>query len=112
MAGFQGISSESLLSYLLENPQLLNKILQNKMFEKNRFLKDLNLEFKTFKANGSDSLLGLGLAYSYQRDIATTTVEACPCNPREILPLTRRPILQIFWTAIFLSIYTDPGAER
>jgi len=75
MAGFQGISSESLLSYLLENPQLLNKILQHKMFEKNRFLKDLNLEFKTFKANGNDSLLGLGLAYSYQRDIATTTVE-------------------------------------
>ena len=69
------ISAESIMSFILENPQILNKALKSQLVEKSRFLSDLNLEFKTFKANGTDSLLGLGIGYNYQRDLVMTTIK-------------------------------------
>ena len=69
------ISAESIMSFILENPQILNKALKSQLVEKSRFLSDLNLEFKTFKADGTDSLLGLGIGYNYQRDLVMTTIK-------------------------------------
>ena len=55
---------------LLKNPETLNKIWKSAIVSKSRILKDLNLEFKTFKANANDSTFGFGCSYSFARDVA------------------------------------------
>ena len=55
---------------LLKNPETLNKIWKSDIASQSRILKDLNLEFKTFKANDNDSTFGFGCSYSFARDMA------------------------------------------
>lgn len=73
-----GISKDSLekeisrmYSNILENPETLNKVLDTYVIEKTgiSFLRDVNLRFKTFRANGEDGSAALGFSYSYSKDI-------------------------------------------
>lgn len=73
-----GISKDSLekeisrmYSNILENTETLNKVLDTYVIEKTgiSFLRDVNLRFKTFRANGEDGSAALGFSYSYSKDI-------------------------------------------
>jgi len=62
---------EDILKETLNNPELLNKVLQSQLSSESKFryLKDLNLEFKTFFSNDVDSIKGLGVSYSYSKSL-------------------------------------------
>jgi len=64
---------DSLFTALFKDPEgiaTLNKIWQDNVLPKSRFLRNLNLEFKTFKVDDADSVLGLGFSYSIAHDLA------------------------------------------
>jgi len=63
---------ENTFSELFNEPETiltLNKIWKENVIPESRFLKDLDLEFKTFKVSNSDSITGLGIGYSFLKDI-------------------------------------------
>lgn len=78
--GKHTISSETVISLLLENPEIVNKVLKSYIQKDSRFLRDMNLEFKTFKSNDADSALGLGFSYSYEKDIKRTLIKEQSTN--------------------------------
>jgi hypothetical protein len=64
------ILSQKVIAKLLEDPETINKVLEMTIASdsKWRFLKDLNLRFKTFKSNdGGDQ--ALGFTYNISKDI-------------------------------------------
>jgi hypothetical protein len=63
---------ENTFSELFNEPETiltLNKIWKENVIHESRFLRELNLEFKTFKVSNSDSITGLGVGYSFSKDI-------------------------------------------
>jgi hypothetical protein len=52
-----------------ETINTLNKVWQDNVITESRLLKDLNIKFKTFKVNNADSSFGLGLSYSFSKDV-------------------------------------------
>ncbi len=60
-----------LIADFLERPETLNEILRNAVFPRIRFLKDLDLQFKTFNV---DSLSGLGFSYDYTNNSISRTI--------------------------------------
>jgi hypothetical protein len=69
VAKVTGLSSKE-IGKALDDPATLNKVLDTAIASdsKWKFLKDLNLKFKTFKAN-DDSSEALGISYNFSKDI-------------------------------------------
>ncbi|MDP2365242.1 MAG: hypothetical protein Q8M94_15930 [Ignavibacteria bacterium] len=70
---------ENTFSELFNNPETivtLNKIWKENVIPESRFLKDLHLEIKTFKVSNSDSITGLGVGYSFAKDITRRRFES------------------------------------
>lgn len=61
--------SPKLVSKALENPETINKVLDLALSSDSRwkFLKDLNVKFKTFKSNNGDE--AFGFSYDFSKDI-------------------------------------------
>lgn len=72
MTGQPGIEDD-VLKRLLHDPQTvetLNKIWKMRAVQEPGILRDLNIEFQTFKVDGLDSLYAFGISYSYLKDFA------------------------------------------
>ncbi len=71
LASFAALNNipEALLAEVLGDPATINKILQRELAKGPALLRNLNVSFKTFKAADTDSITGLGLAYSFARNI-------------------------------------------
>jgi hypothetical protein len=66
----KGIEIEEVLKESLNNPETVSKVVNSVINRDNgySFLKDLDIEFKTFTSSENESIKGIGLSYSYSKD--------------------------------------------